>query len=136
MSKNSAYPSKHVCLCTTFHKEKYLSLDKIIPMDNFPNHYKTVFLKKLPTRVVISLVSLICLKGLANICKDIILMNWIAFNMEKHVIKEMGSKVVSLAGFCHHCLTTMSAHTHAHHPLFESGMKTGFRMIALLSKHN
>ena len=26
-----------------FHKEKYLSLEKAIPMAKFANHYKTVF---------------------------------------------------------------------------------------------
>ena len=39
------------------------------------------------------------------------------------------------AGFCHHHLTTMSAHTHVYrYPLFESGTKTGLRMIALCRK--
>ena len=26
-----------------FHKEKYLSLEKVIPMAKFANHYKTIF---------------------------------------------------------------------------------------------
>ena len=45
--QNSAYPSKHVSLCEIFHK-KYLSLEKVILMAKFANHYKTVFLKKWP----------------------------------------------------------------------------------------
>ena len=36
-------PTKYVHLCEIFHKEKYLSLDKVIPMDTFANHYKMVF---------------------------------------------------------------------------------------------
>ena len=43
MSKNGRYPSKHICLHEIFRKEKYLSLDKVIPMDKFANHYKMVF---------------------------------------------------------------------------------------------
>ena len=42
-SKHGAYPSKHVRLRETFHKEKYLSLQKVIPMDKFVNYYKVVF---------------------------------------------------------------------------------------------
>ena len=42
-SKNGPYPSKHVCLREMFHKENYLSLEKVIPMDKFANHYKMVF---------------------------------------------------------------------------------------------
>ena len=38
-----AYPSKHVCLCKILHKEKDLSLDKVVMMDKFANHYKTIF---------------------------------------------------------------------------------------------
>ena len=41
-SKNGPYPSKHVCLREMFHKENYLSLEKVIPMDKFSNHYKIV----------------------------------------------------------------------------------------------
>ena len=53
----------------------------------------------------------------------------------KHAIKETGPKVDCFAGFCHHHLTTMSAQTHAYHySLFESRMKTGFKMIALCRK--
>ena len=53
----------------------------------------------------------------------------------KHTIKETGPKVGCFAGFCHHCLMTMSAQMHAYHyPLFESGMKTGLRAIALCRK--
>ena len=38
-------------------------------------------------------------------------------------------------GFCHHRLTTMSAHTHAYrYPLVESRRKTGLRAIALCRK--
>ena len=37
----------------------------------------------------------------------------------------MGSKVGCFAGFCHHPVTTTSAHTHAYrYPLFESETKT------------
>ena len=43
MSKNGGYPSKHVPLCEMFHKEKYLSLEEVIPIDKFANHYKMVF---------------------------------------------------------------------------------------------
>ena len=42
-SKNGPYPNKHVCLREMFHKENYLSLEKVIPMDKFANHYKMVF---------------------------------------------------------------------------------------------
>ena len=42
-SKNGLYPSKHVHLREMFHKENYLSLEKVIPMDKFANHYKMVF---------------------------------------------------------------------------------------------
>ena len=41
--QNGPYSSKHVRLCEMFHKENYLSLEKVIPMDNFANHYKMVF---------------------------------------------------------------------------------------------
>ena len=41
--RNSAYPSKHVRLSEIFHKEKYLPLEKVIPIAKFANHYKTVF---------------------------------------------------------------------------------------------
>ena len=45
----------------------------------------------------------------------------------KYIIKEMGPKVGCFAGFCQHCLTTMSAHMHEYrYLLFESGAKTGF----------
>ena len=45
----------------------------------------------------------------------------------KTCYKETGPKVGRFAGFCHHCLATMSVHTHVYHyPLFESGKKTGF----------
>ena len=40
---SKGYPSKHVCLHEMFHKEKYLSLEKVIPMDKFANHCKMVF---------------------------------------------------------------------------------------------
>ena len=58
MSKNGPYLSKHIHLREIFHKEKYLSLEKVILIDKLANHYKMVFQKKWPTRVVISLVSL------------------------------------------------------------------------------
>ena len=45
-SKHGAYPSKHVRLPEIFHNEKYLSLEKVIPMDKFVNHYKMGFLKE------------------------------------------------------------------------------------------
>ena len=41
--QNGLYPSKHVRLRGICHKEKYLSLEKVIPMDKFANHYKMVF---------------------------------------------------------------------------------------------
>ena len=74
MSKHDPYPSKHVCLREMFHKEKYLSLKEVIPIDKFANHYKMAFLKKRPTRVVISLVSLTCQQ------KNVILMNGITIH--------------------------------------------------------
>ena len=47
----------------------------------------------------------------------------------------MGPKVGCFAGFCHHHLTIMSAHTHVYpYPLVESGMKTGWRAITLCRK--
>ena len=56
------------------------------------------------------------------------------FNIE-HVVKEKGPKVCCFAGFFHHRLTTMSAHTHAYHyPLVESGTETGLKAIALCRK--
>ena len=42
-SKNGPYPRKHVRLCEMLHKENYLSLEKVIPIDKFANHYKMVF---------------------------------------------------------------------------------------------
>ena len=35
--------------------------------------------------------------------------------MQKRVIKVTGSKAGCLVGFWHHCVTTMSARTHAYH---------------------
>ena len=35
--------SKQTRLREIFHKEKYLSLEKVIPMAKFANHYKTIF---------------------------------------------------------------------------------------------
>ena len=75
-SKHGAYPSKHIRLCEMFHKEKYLSLEKVIPMDKFANHYKMVFEKKRPARVVILLVSLTRLKNIWQ-QKNVILLNGI-----------------------------------------------------------
>ena len=40
--KNSLYLSKHIGLREMFYKEKYLSLEKVIPMEKFANHYKMV----------------------------------------------------------------------------------------------
>ena len=60
---------------------------------------------------------------------------WDYYSIQKHVIKETGPKVGCFAGFCHHRLTAMSAHTHAYrYPLVESGTKTGLRAIALCRK--
>ena len=42
-TKNGPHPSKHICLHEMFHKENYLSLEKVILMDKFANHYKMVF---------------------------------------------------------------------------------------------
>ena len=75
-SKNSPYPSKHVRLREMFHTENYLSLEKVTPMDKFANHYKMVFKKKQPTRVVISLVPLTHLKKTCQ-QKNVILLNGI-----------------------------------------------------------
>ena len=47
----------------------------------------------------------------------------------------MSPEVGCFSGFCHHRLTTMSAHTYAFcYPLVESGTKTGLRSIALCRK--
>ena len=43
LSKNNPYPKKQVCLREMFHKVNYLSLEKVILMDKFANHYKMVF---------------------------------------------------------------------------------------------
>ena len=60
---------------------------------------------------------------------------WDYYSLLKHVIKETGSKVGCFAGCCHHCLTAMSADTHAYrYPLVESGTKIGLRAIALCKK--
>ena len=56
MSKNSAYPSKHLCLCKIFHKENTCRQRKVIAMAKFANHYKKVFEKKWATRVAIALI--------------------------------------------------------------------------------
>ena len=71
-NKHGPYPNKHIRLHKMFHKEKYLSLQKVIPMEKFANHYK----KKRPTRVVILLVSLIRLKKTCQ-QKNVILLNGI-----------------------------------------------------------
>ena len=42
-SKHDVYLSKYVRLHEIFHKEKYLSLEKVLPMAKFANHYKTIF---------------------------------------------------------------------------------------------
>ena len=104
-------------------------------MDKFANHYKMVFQKKWPTRVVISLVSLTRLKKTCQ-QKNVILLNVITIQyIAKHVIKETGPKVGFFAGFCHHHLTTMRAQTYVYrYPLFASGTKTGLRVIALCRK--
>ena len=52
----------------------------------------------------------------------------------------MGSVVGYFAGFCHHCLATMSAYTDVYHyPLFESGGLWTITLcrkgMSLLSKH-
>ena len=60
---------------------------------------------------------------------------WDYYSLLKHVIKETGPKVGCFADFCHHRLMTMSAHTHEYrYPLFESGTKTGLRVIVLCRK--
>ena len=58
------------------------------------------------------------------------------FNIETcYSMKETGPKVGCFAGFCHYRSMTMSVHTHAYHcTLFESGMKSGLRIIALCRK--
>ena len=74
-------------------------------------------------------VSLVALTRLKKTCqkKNVIPMNRIAIQyITMHVINKTAPKVNRFAGFCHHCLVTMSAHTHVYHyPLFKSGMKTG-----------
>ena len=65
------------------------------------------------------------------------------FTIETCYKRNGPKKVGCFAGFCHHRLTAMSAHTHAYrYPMVESGTKTGLRSItlcrkdrALLSKH-
>ena len=76
MNKNGRYPSKHVRLREMFHKEKYLSLEKVISIDKFANHYKMVFQQKRPTRAVIMLVSLTRPKKTCQ-QKNVILLNGI-----------------------------------------------------------
>ena len=46
-------------------------------------------------------------------------------NKYKNMLQKKGArKLVVFAGFCHHPVTTTSAHTHAYHyPLFKSGTK-------------
>ena len=39
---------------------------------------------------------------------------WNCYSMLKYVMKETGPEVDHFAGFCHHCLMTMSALTHAY----------------------
>ena len=51
----------------------------------------------------------------------------------KCVIKETGSKVGCFGGFCHHPVTTTSAHAF-HYPLFKCETKTNPRTIALCRK--
>ena len=47
------------------------------------------------------------------------------------------SKVGCFAGFCHHRVTTMSAHTHAYfYPLFESDMSVNNRFMQERYKTN
>ena len=49
-------------------------------------------------------------------------MNGIANQHKTIVANKTAPKVSCFAGFCHHCLITMSAHTLAYcYPLFESG---------------
>ena len=59
------------------------------------------------------------------------------FNIET-CYKRNRPKIGCFASFCHHCLIAMSAHIRSmhvyHHSLFESGMKTGLRMITLCKK--
>ena len=117
-----------------FHKEKYLSLENVTLMEKFANHYKMVFLKKQPTRVVISLVSLTRLRKPCQ-QKNAILLNGITIHYRNMLQKKRARKFGCFTGFCHHRLTTMSAHTHAYrYPLVESGRKTGLRAIALCRK--
>ena len=62
MIKNSVYPSKYVCLHKIFHKEKYLQLEKAVPMAKSVNQYMIVLYKKQANRVVVLLVALTYLK--------------------------------------------------------------------------
>ena len=59
-----------------------------------------------------------------TLTEKVILMNRIANQYKMFYKRKLGC----FTGFCHHLLTTMSAHAHAYqytHPLFESGIKTG-----------
>ena len=51
MSKNGAYPSKHIRLHEIIHEENYLPLEKML------YHYTNVSLKKQATRVAILLIA-------------------------------------------------------------------------------
>lgn len=51
------------------------------------------------------------------------------------VMKEMGSKVGCLPDFCHHHLSTWSAHMHAHrHPLFKVKRKQVYEQSFYVEK--
>ena len=131
VSSDAGYPSKHVCLREMFPKEKYLSLEKVIPIDKFANHSKRNGLQGWLAILLVSLHGR--LKNLPAE-KRYILLNGITIQY-RNMFKKTGPKVGCFVGFCHHHLTTMSAHTHAYrYPLAKSGTKIGLSAIALCRK--
>ena len=83
--------------------------------------------------MVVALVCFTCLKKAAN---RKLLCQWIELlTNTKFGIKETGTEVGDIAGFCYHHLATMSTHMHAYHcPLFDGRMKTGMQIVALCRK--
>ena len=93
--KNSPYLSKQVRLLEMFHNEQDLSLEKVIPMEKFANHYKMVFKKKQPTRVVISLVFLTCVKKPSQ-QKNVVPLNGITIHYRNMLQKKRAQMLVVL----------------------------------------
>ena len=126
--KNGPYPSIHVRLREIFHKEKYLSQEKVILMEKFANHYKMVFEKKRPTRVVISLVSLIRLKKPCQ-QKNVLLLNGISIH---HRNKRNGPESWLFCWFLSPSFDNLECAYAC--VLLSFGTKTGLRAIALYRK--